>query len=429
MRLLRIHRIIALNLLKDIFEYCQEMTWRKETVMRIGIAGPFNPYCVADYFDKDTSLPNVNITASSVNTYVRALLEKGHDIVVFTTDSTSDRTKVYIGKNITIYCLHNRFKIRGFTRYRMHGRIRNCVKRELNNLDILHAEWTYEYAYALLPFVSIKPVFCSVRDWCPYLLTLAKGRKEQYYWKMSYYMFKKVMKENRVRFIANSDYTYKSIKDAYPQNNVDIIPNPIQRSFIREQRDDYPEKPVFVSISQSIQNIRKNYKTLLKAFQQYLVKHPDARLILIGWYSEEWKASMDEEQLLRNVELKGSMNHDEIFEVLDKSSCMIHPSLEETFGNILLEAMCRRIPCIGGEASGAVPQVLGFGKYGLLCDITNPSSIVSAMEEVSKLIAPGFADRCTKYLLDTYADNVVADMHLALFNAALRLGGDTHERE
>lgn len=384
--------------------------------MRIGVAGPFNPKCVETYFEEGTILPNINITASSVNTYVCGLLELGHEVIVFTTDSTAQGSKVYIGNKIKIYAINNHFLLRGFTRYRMHKRIRDAIKLELDNIDILHAEWTYEYAYAMLPFVSQKKVYCSVRDWCPYLLSIAKDKKERYYWQMSLYMFKKVMREKRIHFIANSEYTKDKILGDYPDNTVTIIPNPIQRSYILEDRNIYPEVPVFVSISQSIQNTRKNYIALLKAFQLYLKHESDAKLILIGWYSEEWRDKVQKEGLLINVELKGSMNHDEIFEVLDNSSCMIHPSLEETFGNILLEAMCRRIPCIGGEASGAVPQVLGFGKYGFLCDITKPELILKAMNMLNdKARVEEIINKSTQYIKDTYADNVVAESHIRLF--------------
>ena len=140
---------------------------------------------------------------------------------------------------------------------------------EISSLDILHAEWTYEYAYAMLPFVYQKKVYCSVRDWCPYLLSIAKGWHEKVYWKTSYFMFKKIMQEHRIHFIANSNYTKERITGDYPKNDVTIIPNPIQRSFICDSRDNYPDHPVFVSISQSLQNTRKNYKKLLEAFQLY----------------------------------------------------------------------------------------------------------------------------------------------------------------
>ena len=158
--------------------------------MKIGICGPFNPKYLEKYFlcqkvIKD--LPNINITATSVNTYIESLLKAGYEIVVFTVDKKANKTIEINGNMIKIYIIPFRFKIRGFARYRVHKRIMECIEKEIDNLDILHAQWTYEYALATLPFSKNKPVFCSVRDWCPYLLSISKGAIEKYYWTMSYY--------------------------------------------------------------------------------------------------------------------------------------------------------------------------------------------------------------------------------------------------
>ena len=243
--------------------------------MRIGVAGPFNPREIKDYFAEDVNLPELNITASSVNIYVRSLLESGQKVTVFTSNPYSKTTQEFEGNNIKLYCIPCTFVPRGFGRYRMHRRIRHYVARELENLDVLHAEWTYEYALALLPYINIKPVFCSVRDWCPYILTIIKGAINKYYWYMSYYMFKKVMAKTGIHFIANSDYTLNSILEMYPKNNVTVIPNPIQSTYILNERTEYPENQVFVSISNSLVNVRKNYKVLLYAFREYLKIKPD----------------------------------------------------------------------------------------------------------------------------------------------------------
>ena len=388
--------------------------------MRICVVGPFNPKSVSDYFGKDIVLPNINITASSVNTYVRALLELGNEVTVITTDPNSERIKKYVGCKIKIITIHNKFIIRGFTRFLIYKRIRMVVGKLLDNIDILHSEWTYEYTFAVLPFVKRKPTFCSVRDWCPYIISIVKGFKQKLTWYLSFYMFKKVMNENKLLFIANSDYTYNNITCNYPDNKVIIIPNPIQREYILDSRKDYPTNHIFVAVSQSLQNIRKNYKVLLVAFKKYIKFKPFAKLILIGSYTDKWKSEMEKEKLLKNVELKESMNHEDIFKVFDNSSCLIHPSLEETFGNIFLEAMARRLPCIGGKNSGAVPQILGNGNYGILCDVTNPDSIIEAMMKIDdRDFINSLVNKSSEYLINNYLDRVIAQKHLYLFSDSL----------
>jgi glycosyltransferase involved in cell wall biosynthesis len=54
---------------------------------------------------------------------------------------------------------------------------------------------------------------------------------------------------------------------------------------------------------------------------------------------------------------------------------LIHPSLEESFGIVLIEAMFCKTPIIGGINSGAVPWILNGGNAGRLIDITDADSI------------------------------------------------------
>ena len=85
-------------------------------------------------------------------------------------------------------------------------------------------------------------------------------------------------------------------------------------------------------------------------------------------------------------------------------------------GNILLEGMCRRVPCIGGKDSGAVPQVLGDGKYGVLCDVTDPRSIYEAMKKIEDpILYQSIVKESTEYLLREFPDIVVAQKHIELF--------------
>lgn len=388
--------------------------------MRIGVAGPFNPACVREYI-KEENVPEFNANASSVNIYVKSLIEMKNHVIIFTCDQDAKRSYVLNGSNIRIYCISRNFRFKGLGRFRVHYRICECIRNEIQNLDVLHAEWTYEYAMAARCFAKQIPTFCSVRDWCPYLLSAAKGWKDKYYWLMSYYMFCKVMECRDMRFIANSEYTKNQINNAYPEHEVKTIPNPIESKYILKDTKVYPDEKKFVSISYALHEPRKNIRKLLQAFQLYLNKKEmgrGAELLLIGKYDADWKNELESVGLLNGVRLLGAMSHKDIFGVLDGCSCLVHPSLEETFGNILLEAMCRRVPCIGGDKSGAVPQVLGYGACGILCDVEKPESIADAMIKIDDIaLVDRIVEEGTKRLLESYADNIVARMHMGLFEA------------
>ena len=300
----------------------------------------------------------------------------------------------------------------------MGKRVYKALEKYIDESEIIHAQWTYEFALGALHFKGRKPLFCSVRDWCPYILSLAKGGMAKYYWTMSYFIFKKVMKGDSFKFIANSEYTKSQILGDYPEKDVAIIPNPIDSRFILRNREIYPDNPVFISISYSVASPRKNNIKLLEAFHIYHKEKPKASLILIGACPEDLKVQLEKDELLDGVILKGLQDHDDVIKLIDESSCLVHPAIEETFGNILLEGMCRRVPCIGGKTAGAIPQVLGNGKYGVLCDVTDAQSIYKAMKEVeSKDLFLQLVNDSTEYLLREFPDVVVAQKHIDLFRS------------
>lgn len=395
--------------------------------MRIGIVGPFNPASIANRLECN-AVPNINGDATAVNTLVRELLDQGHHIEVFTLHSLLPNayTKL-MGKHIVVHIIpvgiiprllgYHQFVVGQF--YLPH-RIANVIRKEISNLDVLHAHWTYEYAKAVLPFAGKVPIFDTVRDWCPYQLSVMKGRS-RLDWVLKSITFKQVMKEKRMTFIANSSYTKRMITETYPDKQVPVIPNPIDKSWILPEKKQ-EERHKFVSIAAGLLSPRKNISTLLEAFSIYRSNYSDAELHLVGGYDEHNDVfrNWQERGWLDGVTLHGALPHDELAALLDQMSCLVHPAWEETFGNILLEAMSRCVPCIGGKESGAVPDVLGHGKYGLVCDIRDAKSIYETMLLMNKDdINQNIQHEATKMLKENYSSDIIAKKHVELFSSML----------
>lgn len=393
--------------------------------MNIGIVSSFNPHEILPYLNKGQEIPNINKAATAVNIIVKELLEQGHQVTIFTSYPKKGGIKVLKGNNITIYLVSREKRIPKtglFIRLYMVRRLINMMKTRLKGIEILHAHWTYEYALAAKYFSKKMPVFCTVRDWCPYIYSCQKGFKNKLHWKVNYYIFKKVMKGNNIHFIANSSYTYTQIKNQYPEKKISIIPNPIDKQYILKERNYYPKNEIFISISQGI-DIRKNLERLLEAFYIYHKQAPSSRLMLVGRdfvnnnsHVLRWEAK----GYLDGVELHGWVDHEQLMTLLDSVSALVHPSLEETFGNILLEGMARRIPVIGGIHSGAVPKVLGDGEYGILCDVSDAKSICSAMFKLNnKNLVHDMINRSTKYIINCFQSDIIAKKHIELYNIFL----------
>lgn len=395
--------------------------------MNIGIISPFNPQSIADYLN-EKDIPQINNSATAVNTLVYEFLEQGYHLKIFTVyDNYCREYKIIRGKNVEVYLIpkgilpsYIDFKhcFLTSTLY-LPNRIADVVKREVSMLDVLHAHWTYEYARAATFFSKKIPVFITVRDWCPYILSVQKGIKRKLSWMIKYHIFKQVMADERVVFIANSLYTHQMITKAYPHKNVPVIPNPIDKNWIVEKKSACNEHQI-ISIAKGLHDRRKNITLLLTAFSLYHKKYPEAKLHLVGNYSSheamfiEWK----QKGLLNDVVFYGELPHNDLVALLDKMSFMVHASLEETFGNILLEAMSRGVPCVGGAESGAVPEVLGYGKYGIMCNVEDSQSIYEAMERMNdQQTYQRYVASCHSMLLQNYSSDIVVKRHIDLFNS------------
>lgn len=390
--------------------------------MKIGICSTINPYELREFLPSDKEIPSINGGASAINTYVKELLRQGHHVIVFTSAVPSNETKNIIlkGDMLEIHIIHSTpgfFITHALSRLYMVRRLRNYMRPYISELDVLHAQWTYDFALAAKSFECDIPVFCTVRDWCPYITSLQRGLKK-IQWRIYGIIFKRVMSSNRIHFIANSQYTYNQIKSMYPQKHIDVIYNPIDKNYILEKKKKFLED-VYISISSTLTEGRKNIKKLLEAFQLVRKDKPEAQLKLVGRGLEEGSPTYIDyfnKGLLTGVTVLGPLAHSKLIEAIDESSCLVHPSLEETFGNILIEGMARCVPVIGGANSGAVPQVLENGMCGILCDIENVNELAAAMLLASKMEnTDSIVSNATNVLKTKYSSESIVKDHLHLY--------------
>ena len=398
--------------------------------MRIGLVSHINPVEIKDYLYDNQIVPDTRISASSVHALITGFLKLGHQLVIF---SPIDHQYIGLkpstilwGENLKVIMTPILSKIDFALRdYYLPQSLARYIGKELGNLDVLHSQWTYENSVATLKYADKIPTFCSVRDWWPKIWEFNKSSSWmiRYFWKHpKKRMFEKTMRDNRIHFVANSEYTKQMILGTYPKHNVHIIPNPLKSEYIVRNRL-FEYNHVFVSITPNLFDKRKNLEPLVRAFHEYRKKNKTAKLILIGKYHED---DIEYQKWLQNgwlegVELCGFLSHEKVIEKLDEASVLIHPSLEDTDGNILLEGMSRRLLVIAGCQSGAVPSVLGDGKYGVLCDVTNFKAILNVLEGIitNHDCYARIVEAATSHLINDLTDEAVAQQHIELYKRSL----------
>lgn len=359
-----------------------------------------------------------NAGAPSVTAIIEGLIKLGHDVTVYRRDFGSEN-QILKGEHLTIknICFHLPPLIgKIFASYYIGMALRKNIVNEVSSYDCIHAQWSYDNILAILPWRHQRNILCSPRDWHFYIFKISKP-KDKLLWIYKCILAEYIYHCKNIHFVANSPYMQQLLIHKV-KKQVPIIPNPTNDTFIIPNRSYYPTHPIIVSILTSYDK-RKNCDTLLYAFKKFSITYTNAKLILIGppYYKENLAmVNLKNMGLLDNVELKGKMSHIEILKIIKNSSMLVHPAIEETFGNTLIEAMGCWLPVIGGKNSGAVPYVLDYGKCGILCDVLSVNELCDAMHQMlNPTIRESYTQAAYNRVKNNFTQTIVAQQHIQLY--------------
>ena len=130
--------------------------------------------------------------------------------------------------------------------------------------------------------------------------------------------------------------------------------------------------------------VQKNYINLIKAMAILVKKHPELKLKIVGRkidraYTKSIEQLIAQYGLSAHIELLGHMAHDDVIALYQECRLFIFPSLIETFGNPLVEAMVAGAP-IACSNTSAMPEVIGDA--GLSFNPLSPESISNAVSQM-----------------------------------------------
>ena len=138
----------------------------------------------------------------------------------------------------------------------------------------------------------------------------------------------------------------------------------------------------------------KNIGLLLRAFKRIREKHPQARLMVVGSGPYE-PASRRLCRMLGiedSVVFAGMLSRADVAQVYSAADAFVFPSLTETQGLVVCEALTAGLPCVAVRAA-ATPEVLEDGIDGFLTD----NSVEGFAECAARLISdPGLRERMSR---------------------------------
>jgi glycosyltransferase involved in cell wall biosynthesis len=120
---------------------------------------------------------------------------------------------------------------------------------------------------------------------------------------------------------------------------------------------------------------RKNYPTLVRAFDAVASEQPDVRLVVAGdpdWGADAFDAARHRDRVLT----PGYVPDEDRRDLLAGASALAYPSLYEGFGFPPLEAMAVGVPVVAARV-GSIPEVVGDA--ALLPDPRDPDDVAGAL--------------------------------------------------
>jgi len=379
--------------------------------MKIAYMGPISLHLLKDE-GVDVAVTPVGFQYAFGAYLVREYLRRGHDVSIMTTVHRLPSPYSWSNGRLSIDAIPTR---RGYLfcldAFRLERRqMIAAVSRQ--RPDVIHAQWTYEFAHAALG--SGVPCLVTARD---------SPRQIFRYAPSAYTFYKKCYGDWLIPRIphltAVSPYMRYELCDAYTlQSPPVVIPNGIRPEIFATIEQARPMRP-FTFTTVAGWDPRKNPQPLLAAFQSLHRQYPDTRLQLIGRGFEPggaaatWAAGRG---ISAGLVFMGHRPHAEVLQLLrEHSDAFIHPTLEESFGSAILEAMSQRLPVIAGAESGAVPWVLDDGRVGMLVDVTSSETLRSGMEKVmtdtalrERFITEGYERARSQFTLAAVADQYLS---------------------
>jgi glycosyltransferase involved in cell wall biosynthesis len=137
-----------------------------------------------------------------------------------------------------------------------------------------------------------------------------------------------------------------------------------------------PDSPVVCFVGRLDE--QKGIVFLLDAWKHILIRHPEARLVLVGDGNlrDRVRNYVDQYGLAGSVHLAGFRK--DVPHLLSRSTLLVLPSLWEGFGYAAVEAMAAGLPVVA-TATSSLPEVVEDGKTGILVEPRNSRAIADAV--------------------------------------------------
>jgi len=222
-----------------------------------------------------------------------------------------------------------------------------------------------------------------------------------------------VLKHSKI--ITVSTTLMKILRKYYQNLNVAIVPNIVNLE-IFDFNHNYTvyNKIVFIGL---LNSEIKGMDYLLKAFKKVVVDlNNDIYIDIVGGgkLKSQYEELTEKLGINENCRFLGKKDRHEVAEIIKNSDFLVLPSLFETFGIVLIEAMALGKPVIATKCGGPEEIVKDFN--GILVDIGDIDSLSAAIMTMIKNLDTYEKEKIVGYVRDNYSAEGVADQLTEIYN-------------
>lgn len=224
-----------------------------------------------------------------------------------------------------------------------------------------------------------------------------------------------------------------SLRDALASKNlaaasdIRLHPNLAPTSLFSPPPDGRPVPPPFHVVTIARLSLRKNVGGLLEAVASLVPDSSDSGpspvLSVVGDGPERSRLEQKAQHLgiRKQVRFLGHLDRGAVRDVLRKAHAFVLPSLHETFGVVLLEAMATGLPVVATKSGG--PEDLVTPETGLLVPPDDPEALREALRTLRRTWSSFDATTIHRYIHEQYGPEAFVERTQSLYRQALETAG------
>lgn len=250
-----------------------------------------------------------------------------------------------------------------------------------NGLDMIHIPWIPTRLRDMLRNLRVKKIVSHVHGNLLYShphLSVHKG------WKKRWMVYTNRLSRDGIdHFMPVSEYVGDSLVSdlGIPPEKYNVVYNGINEAFFSDADDELPldDEPYILHVSQYAP--KKNVGTLLEAYRSLMEDGIEHRLLIVGGGHKGGPTS----EMVRllgledSVTVMGRVPLEDLVHFYRHADLMVFPSLHESFGLPIIEAMASGCPVITSHKA-AMPEV--GGEAAVYVDPMNSTNLKRTIREV-----------------------------------------------